>query len=539
MPSYTPYYNLAYFDFGDRLNTPTNVQAEIDRFFMIDKQIYGLYSVFGNGVVSGWEVFSNGYTAERGISIGVSIGVGIISAICGETTIPEYVDFVPPNSVVKVYATLIGSSARTRAVRFVATLGTLPSASAVRIASITTGTTGIQSIDNTDRDVVTFEQSILDAIDSHRHRGTPSKIDLAQETKGQLSGAKIEGVPSSKIGEGRLGPALMPLMDHQSLKGIGSLTHAQLDAIVASLQGDNQDILGRVIAVNDLQRNIFLKYRYPNHDQYFFNELTVIPGVSPVSVIDLENSSAVIDNISQCVRGSTFASQEAYFFTKNFELPSKVTKIILVSNHRVVDDGSIVFGINTNNSLNFDDYQQITEGEIVNVDAENDYLRIGVKLVSPSTLTSRNPYLAAFEDFIDFAFVNETGLNLAFHFRVRFYTDAGLTSLYKTIYSGDDQEGWIVNDSESIPSTGYIVLNGVEVNVTLYPTLSDFVEGVTYYLVVDAWDGSSWVSRAEGYTFLSHGTSSCFGNTKIPILNNFCLVFATESGERAKLNLSA
>ena len=46
----TRYYGLCYFDFGDQLNSSINVQKEIDRFVVIDKQIFGLYSVFGNGV---------------------------------------------------------------------------------------------------------------------------------------------------------------------------------------------------------------------------------------------------------------------------------------------------------------------------------------------------------------------------------------------------------------------------------------------------------------------------------------------------------
>ena len=45
----TKYYDLAFFDFGDQLNTPMSVQKEIDRFVVIDKQLYGMYRIFGNG----------------------------------------------------------------------------------------------------------------------------------------------------------------------------------------------------------------------------------------------------------------------------------------------------------------------------------------------------------------------------------------------------------------------------------------------------------------------------------------------------------
>jgi len=57
----TPYFNLAFFDFGDDLTSPFTTTAEMNRFLLIDKQLYGLYSIFGNGVISGWEVISNDY----------------------------------------------------------------------------------------------------------------------------------------------------------------------------------------------------------------------------------------------------------------------------------------------------------------------------------------------------------------------------------------------------------------------------------------------------------------------------------------------
>ena len=68
----TQYYSLAFFDFGDQLDTNLNVQKEIDRFMVIDKQLYGLYNIFGNGVINGWDVINNGYTVDNGISVSVA-----------------------------------------------------------------------------------------------------------------------------------------------------------------------------------------------------------------------------------------------------------------------------------------------------------------------------------------------------------------------------------------------------------------------------------------------------------------------------------
>ena len=68
----TRYYNLAYFDFGDRLNSGINVRKEIDRFVVIDKQLFGMYKIFGNGVIDGFNVSDAGFQDEKGISVNIS-----------------------------------------------------------------------------------------------------------------------------------------------------------------------------------------------------------------------------------------------------------------------------------------------------------------------------------------------------------------------------------------------------------------------------------------------------------------------------------
>ena len=47
----TKYYQMSFFDFGDNLSTPISVKKEIDRFVIIDKQLFGMYKIFGNGVI--------------------------------------------------------------------------------------------------------------------------------------------------------------------------------------------------------------------------------------------------------------------------------------------------------------------------------------------------------------------------------------------------------------------------------------------------------------------------------------------------------
>jgi hypothetical protein len=80
MAGFTNNFSLAYFDFGDKLDQPLNIQHEIQRFVLIDKQMFGLYNIFGNGVIQGWNV-----TPGSGLSIRISAGIGIINNYAVET----------------------------------------------------------------------------------------------------------------------------------------------------------------------------------------------------------------------------------------------------------------------------------------------------------------------------------------------------------------------------------------------------------------------------------------------------------------------
>ena len=123
----TKYYDLAFFDFGDSLNSAISVQKEINRFVVIDKQIYGMYRVFGNGVIDGFNVSDAGFQEGRGISVNISEGNGVINYLASQTEIPGTVAGIPPNSTVNIYATIVGSTYLDRSVRFQYSLTPLPS----------------------------------------------------------------------------------------------------------------------------------------------------------------------------------------------------------------------------------------------------------------------------------------------------------------------------------------------------------------------------------------------------------------------------
>jgi len=175
----------------------------VDRFLFIDKQIYGLYSIFGDGVITGWEVADATYSHANGISASISSGTGVVSLRASETVVPTVLDYLPSNSILYVYATHSNPDMTTKNVVQFSDSSYAALTTSVKLAKIVTGDNEITSIDNTDRDYVIVDQQINALILSHRHRGYPTKIDLEADTKNRASGAKIESFDAVKINSGR------------------------------------------------------------------------------------------------------------------------------------------------------------------------------------------------------------------------------------------------------------------------------------------------------------------------------------------------
>lgn len=542
MANFTPFYNVAMFDFADRLDYAINVKHEMDRFLLIDKQIYGLYSIFGDGIISGWEVFDNGFSSTGGISIGINTGTGIIEGLASQTTVTEFLESLSSNNTFYIYAILSGSTPQNREVTFI-TSSSITVNGGILLAKIKTLSSGIDYIDNTVRTLVSFEQVATDAVNTHKHRGLPSKIDINLETKNELSGGRLVGFDASKITSGFFNEDKFPTLNHNNLTNSGNLTHAQLDTFVNTLSVANQVLFGEITTSNFLEQTIFLKYKDPDIDKYFVNEIVLIPGVSSDSLIDQDASSALIDTVSQCIVGLPTTSINTYFFTTNQTLPDKVKNVILVSHKSIPYNSDIVFGINTTNSVDFNDYQIITEEKLnaitTNPAIDSNNLRIGIKFEYNGPYDVADPYNLPFTNFVEFSFTEPSGIAIPYHFRIRWYTDPTFLNLYHTAYSQSNQNGWLIDDVNPIPSTGYEIMGFATHNVSFYPDLSLFTTNQVYYLVIDAWNGAAFVSETSNYTFVTteYGSTICDVYGYLPQVKNFALIFELENDKKITLNL--
>jgi hypothetical protein len=356
----TRFFSLAFFDFGDQLDSQLNVNKEIDRFVLIDKQLYGLYSIFGNGVINGWSVTDGGSSQTEGIAVNVSTGLGIINFISSQTDLPGKVIHLTPNSTQYIYAVLTGNTTRTRVINFKKSSSSTYNNNAILLAKVVTSSTGVAFIDNNVRDLISFESIIQNEIDEHKHRGSPSKIDLQEEIKNQLPGARIESLDASKITSGVLGIDAIPLIDHNELENKGLLTHAALDSFVRSLSQNNKELLGEISTVNLLKTQIFLKYIHPEVDQYWINEFVLIPGISPDSFIDFASSTANIDLVNQCISG---IPARTGLFTSVFWRDQQSFSNTHYRNNVVISNGEVSLERSGENILQIEGFNNFGQGQ--------------------------------------------------------------------------------------------------------------------------------------------------------------------------------
>jgi len=361
-------------------------------------------------------------------------------------------------------------------------------------------------------------------------------------------------------------------------------------------------------------------------------------------------------------------AEAVHFFTTNFVMTGRVHKGILTSQKLVPVSADVIYGINTTNSIDWNDYQIVDENRLFNVNQIGENVRIGIKLLSPSRDFSEAPsfdeygpynsdvfvntidfgvlnntgssqdyhfritlyddvnlenevysaysfenqegfsanaekidsdgisipnnseavvlftvpgsanitcntyyfvkiediydfdtegdgtfnlisndstYISScsssFVDVIDFNFTNNESISGSFDFRIRFYNNAERTSIYKTVFSQNDQSGWFA-DNVAFPYTGLPLVSGETSNIVYRPELEEFESGVNYYLSIDAWENgqSQYVYSNNSYTFQARDVTSliyCGGYSDVPVVKNFGIMLELEDNQFVTLNL--
>jgi hypothetical protein len=223
-------------------------------------------------------------------------------------------------------------------------------------------------------------------------------------------------------------------------------------------------------------------------------------------------------------------TESIHFFTTNFVMPNRILKGIVTSQKIVPVAADIVFGINTTNSVNWTEYQEVDENRIFNINQVGENFRVGIKfispnrsLVTPSTFDEYGPYNSSlYVNTVDFNFTNNSGVTNHYHFRVTVYNDVGLNNKVYEAYSSDNPDGFSV-DGIAIPSAGTSISQGQTVTVLFTVPGSANVEcGHYYYVKTEVYDItlSEFSTITDDHSFIASCTSNFIDNIEFNFVNN-------------------
>ena len=320
----TTKYQLGYFEEGDT----TSSSIEMQRWETLDAQLYSLFSILGNGVISGWNLLPS-----SGLSVAISSGSGHVNFVSVQTTENVILDGLVPNSRNYIYAVLDDTSYWNQTVEFSSFLSTSVQTNGLLLGYIDTNATAITAVNMDDKVTLGFISTIINLVKAHRHIGgenNPSPVNLSTDVQGIINQNNLPDIDASIIKTGTISSDRLPLIDHiTKLTNQGTLTHAQIDSFIESLSLTNPTLMGETSTIDLLQLVLALKHIYPDIDKYLINEIAYIPGISPDSYVDWDNTTATvdintaIDGGQHTITGSSVNAKKAYTYTWDSETEFK------------------------------------------------------------------------------------------------------------------------------------------------------------------------------------------------------------------------
>ena len=294
----TPFYNLFYLEPG--IDTADFLNADELRFKTLDSQLYGIYQIFGNGIIEdntnnnkSWRV-STYSDSNKYLKVSVSSGKGHVSYKSAETFSSKdvVIPVLPSDSLVVsiwFYAVENDLTPVNRDVDFIASLTRISDS----VNYINVGGVNIDLVNDTinvfedERQVISIFESLSSIIYNHKHIGgsaNPSPIDLQTETINQLSGVNVESIDLSTVTRGKLSASRLPKISHELLEDIGSLSHSQLDSLLSQyIDYEDTYRLADLSIANRLKTLIALKKQSGLEyiDSTQLNTIVYVPGIFP------------------------------------------------------------------------------------------------------------------------------------------------------------------------------------------------------------------------------------------------------------------
>ena len=310
----------------------------------METQIFELYSLFGNGVLSGWEISPQ----SNSNIIFITPGTGHVGYKSSATINNFQVELSPPPDLsipergVKfyIYGNETDDTAIDRSIDFFASTNVLTyqnynaqsisgislnPGGLIRIGEIVLKTTpsGGYTLDDPTyetRDNISLFGNLSNYIRNHVHIGganNPAKINLYRHVTGKLSGDFIDWLDASLITKGKISSDRLPTFSHEELADIGSLSHFDIDNIILSWSLNTDHYLNDVAMSNELKIVMLLKHVFETFDETLTNIIAYIPGLTTTEWEDSENTTALIDRDNHIIYGYLASPAGSNFISWN------------------------------------------------------------------------------------------------------------------------------------------------------------------------------------------------------------------------------
>jgi hypothetical protein len=365
MSKRTDKYQLGYFEQDDF----TSPQLEMQRWESIDAQLNALFVIIGNGIQTGW-----GFVQTEGLNLTIAPGSGHVAFVAVESVESFVLRNLLPNTRQYIYAEIQEDSYWTKSVNFAAyTTFHESDDTSLYLGYVDTDDDSVTLLNTDDRQFLGFQNIINEAVAGHRHIGgvgNPSPVDLGSEVQGVLNQSNLPDLDTSVIRTGEIDPDRLPKINHiTGLTDQGTLTHAQLDAFVETLNIADNQLMGEVSTINLLQLILALKHAYPDIDEFLVNEIAFIPGISPDDYVDMTNTTAEVDYRTASEGGEHTISMSPVAGTTTYtRVWDTEDDFEGGTDSNVFIDGDSVCLATTSNELSLEEFEDIDNWTVITED---------------------------------------------------------------------------------------------------------------------------------------------------------------------------
>lgn len=304
--TYTDNYNLAQF----LAYTVYDAVDESRRWNAIDTNLGAIADLVGDGTVTGWDI-ENTWSGTS-LDVSITAGNGFVNKWYVETLESTTLTLLA-NTATYIVVENTADSYYDKTV-LITTVDDPTSITCVKLAYVTTDSSGIVSVDSTVKETCGFsaelQTQLRNILVTHQHDGVTSpKIDLSTMVTGELPSDNIGQIPYNKI-SGNILASLVGSISHNNLTHIGHWTHPELDTFADAVDTYNYNSMGDIVLANHLQNTITNLYIVgTSAQQNHINERVIIPGKT-TAYYEPTYSTALINAATYQVQG-TYASTHA------------------------------------------------------------------------------------------------------------------------------------------------------------------------------------------------------------------------------------